>query len=73
MAHYGPKAFIDKDPKAIHELGMKGIAEFVSKTHAAATQEEFNSIASQWFDKAAHPYYKHPEAIKLSDYSFSRI
>ena len=54
------KAFIEKDMKAIHELGMKGIADFVFKTHAAATQDEFNGIASDWFDKAAHPYYKHP-------------
>src|SRR5688572_20365157 len=40
------KPFIEKDLKAIHEMGMKGIADFVFKTHAAATQEEFNGIAS---------------------------
>jgi phosphoserine phosphatase len=54
------KPFIEKDMKAIQEIGLRGIADFVFKTHAAATQEEFNSITSQWFDKAAHPYYNHP-------------
>src|SRR5687768_2497685 len=54
------KPFIAKDSTAIHEMGLKGIADFVFRTHAADTQEDFNAITSHWFDKAAHPYYKRP-------------
>jgi phosphoglycolate phosphatase-like HAD superfamily hydrolase len=54
------KPFIDKDIEAIHKLGIKGIEQFVLKTHEADTQEAFSAIASQWFDKAVYAYYKNP-------------
>ncbi|HEY7162758.1 MAG TPA: HAD family hydrolase, partial [Acidobacteriota bacterium] len=54
------KAFLEKDLKTIHELGKKGIIEFVFKSHEASTQDEFRNIAAEWFDKARHPYFKQP-------------
>lgn len=61
LRHAQPfKAFIEKDRAAIHALGKKGLAEFIFKTHEAATQEEFNVIAGEWFSKAIHPLLSQP-------------
>jgi len=52
------KAFLERDIKTIHDLGKKGIIEFVFKAHEAETQEDFNTITTNWFSKAMHPYFK---------------
>ncbi len=52
------KAFLEHDLKTIHALGKKGITEFVFKSHEAQTQEDFNTIAVQWFANALHPHFK---------------
>jgi phosphoglycolate phosphatase-like HAD superfamily hydrolase len=52
------KAFLEHDLKTIHELGKKGIVEFVFKSHEASSQEEFNKIAADWFAKTMHPHFK---------------
>src|SRR6187402_1066200 len=41
------KAFIEKDMTAIHEMGKKGLVDFIFETHHAATQEEFNAIVGE--------------------------
>jgi phosphoglycolate phosphatase-like HAD superfamily hydrolase len=52
------KAFLERDIKAIHALGKRGLIEFVFKAHEAETQEDFNTIADNWFSKAMHPHFK---------------
>ncbi len=52
------KAFLERDLKTLHDLGKKGLMEFVFKSHEAATQEDFNQIATDWFSQAIHPHFK---------------
>jgi phosphoglycolate phosphatase-like HAD superfamily hydrolase len=54
------KAFLEKDIKAIHAMGKKGLVEFVLKAHEAQTQEEFRKIVADWFERSTHPHFKQP-------------
>ena len=52
------KAFLEKDLLMIHQLGKKGLVEFVFKSHEAETQESFTKIALTWFENGQNSHFK---------------
>lgn len=49
------KAFLERDIKALHELGKKAVFEVAFATHAGMTIEGFDQIVRAWFETAQHP------------------
>jgi phosphoglycolate phosphatase-like HAD superfamily hydrolase len=51
------KALLEHDMTTLHALGKQGVMELFAATHAGMTQEEFDTIAREWFASAKHPKY----------------
>ena len=54
------KAGLDKDLDALAAAGTKGLVELVMASHAGMTTTEFETIVTDWMDKARHPRFKRP-------------
>jgi phosphoserine phosphatase len=54
------KAFIERDHKTLHALGLKGLHELFVATHSGMLQEEFEGIVRDWFASAKHPKFARP-------------
>lgn len=49
------KAFLEHDMKAIYQMGKKAVFEIAFATHAGITEDEFGTIAHDFFASAKHP------------------
>jgi phosphoglycolate phosphatase-like HAD superfamily hydrolase len=49
------KAYLERDLKAMHDLGKKGLFEVGATAHAGITEEEFDKVARDWLATAKHP------------------
>ena len=45
---------------ALGKAGLAGIEQIIGATHAGMTSDEFNEIARDWFETAAHPRFQRP-------------
>lgn len=54
------KGLFSGDPKALGDLGEKGIAEIIMTTHAGMSTEEFEQIVLDWLAAAKHPRFNRP-------------
>jgi hypothetical protein len=54
------KTVLEGDPKAIADLGEKGLMDLVMTTHAGMTTDEFEQIVKDWLATAKHPRFKRP-------------
>jgi phosphoglycolate phosphatase-like HAD superfamily hydrolase len=54
------KAFLERDLKAIHDMGKKAAFEVAFTTHAGMTDESFAAIAKEFFGTARHPTFGRP-------------
>jgi phosphoglycolate phosphatase-like HAD superfamily hydrolase len=54
------QAVLEGDLAALGTAGLAGIEQIVGATHAGMTSEEFDRIAREWFETAAHPRFKRP-------------
>jgi len=54
------KAFLERDMKAIHAMGRKGVFEFAFAIHAGMSVEDFGAVAKDWFATARHPVLHRP-------------
>ena len=52
------KAVLDNDLKALAAAGEKGMVELVMASHAGMSTAEFETIVTDWLDKARHPRFK---------------
>jgi phosphoserine phosphatase len=52
------KAVLDNDLETLATAGEKGIAELVMASHAGISTTEFETIVTDWFEKARHPRFK---------------
>jgi phosphoserine phosphatase len=51
------RAFLERDMKAIHALGLKGVMEVAFATHSGMSPEAFDAIARAWLERARHPTF----------------
>lgn len=49
------KAYLERDLKAMHDFGKKGLFEVGAAAHAGMTEEEFDKIACDWLATSTHP------------------
>ena len=54
------RAVLEGDMAALGKAGLAGIEQIIGATHAGMTSDEFNEIASNWFEAAAHPRFHRP-------------
>jgi hypothetical protein len=54
------QAVLEGDLAALGAAGLAGIEQIVGATHAGMTSEEFDRIARDWFETAAHPRFQRP-------------
>lgn len=54
------RAFLEHDFKTIHEMGKKGVFEMAFTTHAGVTEDEFDTIARDFFATEKHPKFGRP-------------
>lgn len=54
------KGLLERDMKALHAAGQKGLMELAFATHSGMTEEAFEDIAQKWLDSARHPKYGRP-------------
>jgi len=54
------KAVLDNDLEALAAAGEKGLVELVMASHAGMSTAEFESIVTDWLNKARHPRFKRP-------------
>ena len=54
------QAVLEGDMAALGKAGLAGIEQIVGATHAGMTSEEFDRIARDWFETAAHPRFQRP-------------
>lgn len=54
------KAALEKDMKALHTYGEKGLIELLMATHAGMTADEFEQTVQAWLTTARHPRYNRP-------------
>jgi phosphoserine phosphatase len=52
------KAVLDNDLKALAAAGEKGLVELIMASHAGMSTAEFETIVTDWFEKARHPRFK---------------
>jgi phosphoserine phosphatase len=61
MAERQPfKAFLERDHKTLHALGMQGLHDLFAATHAGMIQETFEALVHDWFSSARHPKFGRP-------------
>jgi haloacid dehalogenase-like hydrolase len=54
------RAALERDFKALSEIGTAGRLEFVMATHAGITTGDFTAIARDWLANARHPRFQRP-------------
>ena len=54
------QAVLEGDMAALGKAGLAGIEQIIGATHAGMTSDEFNEIARDWFETAAHPRFHRP-------------
>lgn len=54
------KAFLERDEKAIRELGKQGLFEVGAAAHSGMTEGEFDHVARKWLKIAEHPKLQRP-------------
>lgn len=54
------RAALERDMKALHDAGKRGILELVMATHSGMTPDEFEKIVKDWLASAEHPRFKRP-------------
>ena len=54
------KAVLDNDLGALAAAGEKGLVELVMASHAGMTTDDFETIVTDWLDKARDPRFKQP-------------
>ena len=54
------KAVLADDMETVLKSGSKGILELVMATHAGMSDEEFDTIVTEWINTAEHPRFKRP-------------
>ncbi|MFZ0613812.1 MAG: HAD family hydrolase [Desulfobacterales bacterium] len=54
------KAVLDNDLETLAAAGEKGLVELVMASHAGMSTAEFETIVTDWLDKARHPRFKRP-------------
>ncbi len=54
------KAAIEGDIKTLGEAGTEGLMQLLMATHAGMTNEEFETIVSDWIGAARHPRFERP-------------
>jgi phosphoserine phosphatase len=54
------EAVLDDDLAALGAAGVKGMLELVMASHAGMTTGEFETIVTDWLQKARHPRFKRP-------------
>ena len=54
------KAFLEHDRATLHALGKKAILELFFATHAGMSEDEFETIAKQFFASTRHPTFGRP-------------
>jgi len=52
------KAVLDNDLKALAAAGEKGLVELLMASHAGMSTAKFETIVTDWLDKARHPRFK---------------
>ncbi len=52
------KAVLDDDLKSLAAAGEKGMVELVMASHGGMSTAEFDTIVTDWLDKARHPRFK---------------
>jgi hypothetical protein len=56
----GFRAVLDRDLKALADLGEAGIADLVAATHGGMTPDAFGAMAREWLATARHPRFDRP-------------
>jgi len=54
------KAVLERDFKALHAQGEKGVVQILASTSTGMSSDEFNRIAGGWIANARHPRFKRP-------------
>ena len=54
------QAVLEGDMAALGTAGLAGIEQIIGATHAGMTSDEFEGIARDWFETAAHPHFQRP-------------
>ncbi len=54
------QAVLEGDMAALGKAGLAGIEQIIGATHAGMTSDEFDGIARDWFETAAHPRFQRP-------------
>jgi len=54
------KAVLERDFKALHAQGEKGVMQILAATSTGMSSEAFNRIAGDWIAAARHPKFKRP-------------
>jgi len=54
------KAVLERDFKALHAQGEKGVVQILAATSTGMSADEFNRIAGSWIANARHPKFKRP-------------
>src|SRR5215468_3286992 len=54
------RAALDRDFKALSDIGTAGRLELVMATHAGITTGDFTAIARDWLATARHPRFQRP-------------
>jgi phosphoglycolate phosphatase-like HAD superfamily hydrolase len=54
------KAVLERDFKALHAQGEKGVVQILAATSTGMSADEFNRIAGGWIANARHPRFKRP-------------
>jgi phosphoserine phosphatase len=54
------QAVLEGDMAALGKAGLAGIEQIIGATHAGMTSDEFEGIARDWFETAAHPRFQRP-------------
>ena len=50
-------ALLEKDRATLHSLGKKAVAELTAAAHTGMSEDEFETIARDWFAGAMHPKF----------------
>jgi phosphoglycolate phosphatase-like HAD superfamily hydrolase len=54
------KAVLERDFRALHAQGEKGVVQILAATSTGMSTEDFNRIAGGWIANARHPRFKRP-------------
>lgn len=54
------KAVLEGDMQALAASGEKGLVDIITTTHAGMTVDEFQTIVTDWLEKARHPRFDRP-------------